>query len=620
MKRLSSLLMAVLMVVTMVSTSLVAVAAAEISTISLSAPAEVEFTGDAVNDSFQVEANLNLADGLTAIAGYEVKLTWDPACLTVLEVVTSGDGITDKNFGEGSLTLAVVNATNVLSGRLFYVSFAPVAEGDATVSVEVLSMATATGLIEADGSAVTVTAAKPVVIYETPEEIVNAAYELENGEYLSDGYKYTLTGEIISIESVYSEQYKNVSPIIAIEGVDGKPILCYRLKGEGADVIKIGDTITVTGKIKNYNGKIEFDSGCTLDSYVPGEPEVIIYETPEEIVNAAYELDTGATLSAGHLYTLTGVITSIDTAYSEQYGNITVTIQVGDMTDKLMKCFRMKGEGAADLKVGDTITVTGVIKNYNGTVEFDAGCTVDEIIPAPLPENNKVDVTVEGILTDGKTNFDGTWGTVGTGDVVLVANGECTKVGMDVTLTYALGEAKKINGVTIDLYHCANVMIGYPEGQATVLVSVDGENWTEVGKYDLVAADLALDKSGTVSNAFTFGEVEAAYVKVLLYAGSNEAVLGKEPAGGKIFWEFIAVAEVAVSEVVEEPTFEFGDVDGNGKVNALDYAKLKRYCLKTFQLDDAQRSRADINGDGKVNAVDYALLKRYCLKTWAPKN
>ncbi len=407
MKRLTSLMLAVFMVVTMVSASLLTVSAAETTSVSLSAPAEVEFTGDAVEDSFQVEANLNLADGLTAIAGYEVKLTWDPACLTLLETVFSGEGITDQKPGEGSLTLAAVNATDVLSGRLFYVSFAPIAEGNTTVSVEVLSIATSTGLIDAEGSEVAITAAKPVVIYETPEEIVNAAYELENGEYLSDGYKYALTGEIISFESVYSEQYKNVSPIIAVEGVDGKPILCFRMKGEGADVIKIGDTITVTGKIKNYNGKIEFDSGCTLDSYVPGEPEVIIYDTPEAILNAAYQLDTGATLSAGHLYELTGVITSVDTEYSEQYGNVTVTIQVGDMADKPMKCFRMKGEGADIIKVGDTITVKGVIKNYNGTVEFDAGCTLEAYTQAPGHNHNYVEeITVQPTLsTEGSATY-----------------------------------------------------------------------------------------------------------------------------------------------------------------------------------------------------------------------
>ncbi len=114
----------------------------------------------------------------------------------------------------------------------------------------------------------------------------------------------------------------------------------------------------------------------------PELPPVVIYETPEEIVNAAYGLTDGETLSDGHLYTLTGVITSVDTAYSEQYKNVTVTIQIGDMAEKLIQCFRLKGEGADTIKVGDTITVTGVLKNYKGTIEFDAGATINSVVVA----------------------------------------------------------------------------------------------------------------------------------------------------------------------------------------------------------------------------------------------
>ena len=40
------------------------------------------------------------------------------------------------------------------------------------------------------------------------------------------------------------------------------------MKGTGADVIAVGDTITVKGTLKNYSGTKEFDSGCTLVSYV----------------------------------------------------------------------------------------------------------------------------------------------------------------------------------------------------------------------------------------------------------------------------------------------------------------------------------------------------------------
>jgi len=112
------------------------------------------------------------------------------------------------------------------------------------------------------------------------------------------------------------------------------------------------------------------------ESLSPSEAPTI-YNTPEEIVNAAYALEAGAALSGAHKYTLTGVITAVNSAYSEQYGNVTVTIVVAGMTDKPIECFRLKGTGADVIAVGDTITVTGVIKNYNGKVEFDAGCTLD---------------------------------------------------------------------------------------------------------------------------------------------------------------------------------------------------------------------------------------------------
>ena len=40
-----------------------------------------------------------------------------------------------------------------------------------------------------------------------------------------------------------------------------------------------------------------------------------------------------------------------------------------------IQCYRLTGEGADKLAEGDVITVSGVIKNYKGTIEFDKGCT-----------------------------------------------------------------------------------------------------------------------------------------------------------------------------------------------------------------------------------------------------
>lgn len=194
-------------------------------------------------------------------------------------------------------------------------------------------------------------------------EIVDAAYKLEAGAALPGTYR--LFGKIIKIDTPWSEQYKNITVTIEVAGLTDKPIQCFRLVGDGAEALAVGDEITVEGVIKNYNGTIEFDSGCRFI----GKGEHI---DQSKTVNAAYSLAEGESMSSPVI--LKGVISKIDTAWSDQYKNITVTIIVDGITDKPIMCFRLKGEGADKLAEGQTINVYGTIKNYQGTVEFDAGC------------------------------------------------------------------------------------------------------------------------------------------------------------------------------------------------------------------------------------------------------
>ena len=204
----------------------------------------------------------------------------------------------------------------------------------------------------------------------TYEQIVDAAYGLATGEALEGNYR--LFGVITAVNTAWSDQYNNITVTIQIGDKADKQIECYRLKGDGAQDLKVGDAITVEGVLKNYNGKIEFDAGCVL----VGMGEVI---SQQAILDIAYGVEQGVVTEES--YTLTGVISSVDTAWSEQYQNITVTIIVEGNTEKPMKCYRLKGDGAQNLKVGDTITVTGNFTNYNGTIEFNAGCTLDKLVP-----------------------------------------------------------------------------------------------------------------------------------------------------------------------------------------------------------------------------------------------
>lgn len=203
----------------------------------------------------------------------------------------------------------------------------------------------------------------------TPEQIVDKAYAL-TGDEIMEGY--TLTGVITEITTPYDASYQNITVVIQIGEMADKPITCFRLKGDGADKLAVGDKITVSGNIKNYNGTIEYDAGCQLLSVVGNTMD------QSKLLEASYALAPGEAMP--DKIALLGTIISIDTEWSEQYQNITVTIVCDGKTEYPIQCFRLKGEGAATLAVGQEIAVYGLMKNYQSSttgeckVEFDAGC------------------------------------------------------------------------------------------------------------------------------------------------------------------------------------------------------------------------------------------------------
>jgi len=58
-----------------------------------------------------------------------------------------------------------------------------------------------------------------------------------------------------------------------------------------------------------------------------------------------------------------------------------------------------------------------------------------------------------------------------------------------------------------------------------------------------------------------------------------------------------------------------GDVDGNGSVNAIDFAIFRKYLLGKIKELPAEDyvAAGDLNGDGSVNAIDFATLRMYLL-------
>ena len=104
-------------------------------------------------------------------------------------------------------------------------------------------------------------------------------------------------------------------------------------------------------------------------------------ETVSLEVNVAAELKVSTVkealeLADGANVIVQGVVTAINTEWSDKYGNITVTIT--DKTGSLY-VYRL----ATNVKVGQTIKITGKMGSHNGAKQVAAGATAEIIADAP---------------------------------------------------------------------------------------------------------------------------------------------------------------------------------------------------------------------------------------------
>lgn len=71
---------------------------------------------------------------------------------------------------------------------------------------------------------------------------------------------------------------------------------------------------------------------------------------------------------------------------------------------------------------------------------------------------------------------------------------------------------------------------------------------------------------------------------------------------------FCTECDVLVA-VEAAPTYKKGDVTGDGKINMLDYMRIKSIYFGIYTPTIDEFNRADVNSDDKINMIDYALVK-----------
>ncbi|MGN1206885.1 MAG: OB-fold nucleic acid binding domain-containing protein, partial [Eubacteriales bacterium] len=205
-------------------------------------------------------------------------------------------------------------------------------------------------------------------------QALDAAGALDSGN--------STTNEWIVVGAVTGYTYDSAKTKQQFSLSDGvKQILVYGANWEGIADLQNGTILAVKGILKNYNGTLEVMN-----------PE--IYANLTSIADAAAAGIAGTGAEGTVIY---GKITSIDTAYSASFDNITVTISDGTNS---IQCYRLKG--GADLEVGDCILVTGTPSAYNGDAQMGAGATYvvnGEIVPPDEDTRDTYDAATNNTVT-----------------------------------------------------------------------------------------------------------------------------------------------------------------------------------------------------------------------------
>lgn len=466
-----------------------------------------------------------------------------------IELVASND-----LYAEVSIAWSIEGTGAVLTGNKLALT---IPETASTVTLT----ATFTCGETTDTKVFTLTLGPAIATPTTAEEIVDAAYSLATNETLPG--TYTLTGVITKVNTVYSEQYSNVTVTIAVEGKEDNVIECFRMKGDGADIIKVGDTITVTGSLANYNGTVEFNSGCTLDSYVVSEGsddttggDTVVIPDPDTEVTIEQAIAIGNTFTQNNYtdgkYYVTGTVKeAVALEYTYYY---TTTIE--DSNGNTLYIFGLlNGDGVlkynemtTQLNVGDTVKLYGPIGYYSSAqmknaniVEINGSSTIPTDADKLAYEKSKLTIS---------ESFSGET-TVG-----LSANGTAYNA---VSITWE---------ITLDESNIASIADGKlklsnPSAEATVTVVATltcGEE-TDSKSFNIVVKPSAGESWKMVTNVSQL----TAGSKIVIAALESDVAIGDTQNTNNRAQSTITKADGSISfddSVVEVLTLCEGNQDG----------------------------------------------------------
>ena len=208
-------------------------------------------------------------------------------------------------------------------------------------------------------------------------------------------------GKVVSVvQGSWDANYGSLKYYISEDGTATNQFYVFngyagpnRTKFSGEDALKQGDEVVICGKVDSYNGTKEFLVGnyivslngvggtTTPDTPTTGKGSE---SNPYTVAEAIAVIKAGAPTSEVYV---TGIVSDVY-FYSDQYKSLSYYIS-DDGKSKDMQVYSGKGLNGADftskddLKVGQKVTIKGIIKafNKNGTdiMEIDKNSTIVKI-------------------------------------------------------------------------------------------------------------------------------------------------------------------------------------------------------------------------------------------------
>ena len=162
---------------------------------------------------------------------------------------------------------------------------------------------------------------------------------------------------VCAVNGAWNTDYNNMN--VTVTDASGETLYVYRLATE----VALGDIITLTGTMATYNEARQIAQGAT--AVITGHDSSYDYEEMTILEALAAADDTNVIV--------TGTVVTIDTAWSTQYKNMSVTISDGE--SNTLYLYRL----ATQVGLGDVITVKGCMATYNGARQIAAGATAEII-------------------------------------------------------------------------------------------------------------------------------------------------------------------------------------------------------------------------------------------------